>query len=403
MPYLMLLLVTLCFMTTSGDSLLYSMVIQMVMREWHLTGVVAAMLGFGPVAAAALGGLFLGRVQDLYGRRTAMITSMAILGVFSILTGLSRHPGWLAVARTGSGFALGGTWTAAMALIGESWPDSSRGRALAVVQIGFPLGYISAALVSYLAIPWLGWRGAFLADGLLAGLELLAVVLFLPESPLWRVSERSANPGSASGLELLFADRATRRIVIVASVISFLGTYGYWAGMTWVPSYLKEVGFRPETVPLLMSVILLGALLGYPLFGILGDRWGRKVTFQCFFAGMGLLSIAFGLFPVIVPREANGGSSGVVAIGMALTFFSGYFSGYGPFYAELFPTRIRGAAMGFSFNIGRLGSAIGPVVSGAIIPYLGIGGAIALAGIGFGIAILLVRALPETVGMRLGT
>lgn len=400
MIYPILLLITVSWMTASGESLLYSMVIQMVMKEWHLTGAVAALLGFGPVAAAALGGIFLGRFQDLYGRRIGMILSMAVLSAFSILTGMSRSLAWLVAARTGTGFALGGTWTAAMALIGESWPDASRGRALAVVQMGFPLGYISAALASYVAVPWLGWRGAFMINGLLAGAELLGLVLFLPESHLWS-SERPPRSGSTSGLDLLFRDYSTRRLVVAASAISFLGMYGYWAGMTWLPSYLQEVGIPTATVPIAMSIILLGALLGYPAFGFLGDRLGRTRAFQFFFAGMGIVSVSLGLAPALMSRGVHLKLEAVVAVGLALAFFSGYFSGYGPFFAELFPTRIRGVALGFCFNIGRLGSAIGPIVSGAIIPYAGVGGAIALAGIGFGIAILLVRRLPETVGTML--
>lgn len=399
MPVLLLVLLTLAFTTTAGESLLYSMVIQMVMQEWSLSGGTAALLGFGPVVAAALGGLLLGRFQDLHGRRPGLIAAMAILALFSLLTGLAQGPVWLALARTGTGFALGGVWTAAMTLLGETWPAVSRGRALALVQMGFPLGYMSAALVSYFAVPLLGWRGAFLANSAAALLELVAILVLVPESPLWRERGDSVRrDGSLTGLEGLFAERPLRRTVLLASAVSFLGMYGYWAAMTWVPTYLQEIGFAVRTVPLVMVAILTGALIGYPTFGVMGDRVGRRKTFQIFFAGMGLLLVGLGLAPV---PAGTGGAVTVIAAGTALAFFSGYFSGYGPLLADLFPTRIRGVALGFSFNVGRLGSAIGPVVSGALIPWMGTGGAIAAAGAGFFLAILLVRRLPDRAGGEL--
>jgi MFS family permease len=93
----------------------------------------------------------------------------------------------------------------------------------------------------------------------------------------------------------------------------------------------------------------------------------------------------------------------VLLIGPILSFSTGYFSGYGAYYSELFPTRIRASASGFSFNVGRIGTAIGPGITGALAASFGVGGALATASLAFVACALLIYLLPETSGKSLET
>jgi len=141
-------------------------------------------------------------------------------------------------------------------------------------------------------------------------------------------------------------------------------------------------------------------VVGYLTHGTIGDRFGRKTAFALFFLGTAVMSLIFGLLPVYLARtySAETAKTWIVIIGPILSFFTGYFSGYGAYYAEFFPTRIRGSAVGFCFNIGRIGTSIGPGVTGALAASLGVGGALAVASLAFLIVAILIYVLPETLG-----
>jgi hypothetical protein len=87
----------------------------------------------------------------------------------------------------------------------------------------------------------------------------------------------------------------------------------------------------------------------------------------------------------------------LLALGPLVAFFgTGYFSGFGPLTAELFPTAVRATAQGFTYNIGRLASAAAPFVVGSLAATEGFGVAFAVAGLAFLAAALLWAAIPET-------
>ena len=404
--YVMLFVVMCAWMTDAGDSLLYSYVIGSVAKEWNITLAMAAAIGFLPMAAAALGGPLFGYVADKFGRKVSLQLGVLVIGISSLCVAMAQNPTQMVFARILVGLALGGLWTSGMTLISESWDSKSRGKAVAVVQVGFPLGYLYASLLAYFFVPSFGWRGAFVACAIPPILILLVIRYGVQESPIWLQAKShggiAQEKKSSVPLYELFT-KGNAKKVVVASMIAFLGMYGYWAVMTWIPSYLAVVGFDAKQIPLWTFYILTGAVIGYLAHGACGDRFGRRAAFALFFLAAAVTAVVFGLLPVYL-NAAYGAEKARIAIlliGPLLSFSTGYFSGYGAYYSELFPTRIRASASGFSFNVGRIGTAIGPGITGALAARFGVGGALSTASLAFVACALLIYLLPETAGKSL--
>jgi MFS family permease len=397
-----LIVVMFAWMADAGDSLLYSYVVGSIAKEWGITPAVAASIGFLPMAAAVIGGPLFGYIADKYGRKKSLQLGMLLVAISGVLVGISQNPTHMVMSRLVVGLVLGGIWTAGMTLISELWDPKSRGKAVAVVQVGFPLGYLYASLLTYFIAPTYGWRGSFIGSAIPSLLILAAVSVFVRESPVWlKLKESGKTRVKAQTVSIgdLFVKEYAVK-VIAASFIAFLGMYAYWAVMTWIPSYLSVVGFSAKNIPLWTFYILSGAVVGYLVHGAIGDRFGRKKAFALFFLGAAVMTLIFGLLPVYFDKSYGGEAARtlILIVGPILSFFTGYFSGFGAYYSELFPTRIRGSAIGFCFNVGRIGTSIGPGVTGALAASLGVGSALAVASLAFLIAAVLIFVLPETLG-----
>jgi len=141
-----------------------------------------------------------------------------------------------------------------------------------------------------------------------------------------------------------------------------------------------------------------GTFLGYAIFGYLADRFGRKYTY------IGYLLIVTFLVPLFVfARNPNV----LLLIGPLVGFFgTGFFSGFSIITSELFPTALRGSAMGFSYNTGRILSAVAPYAIGRISETAGLSSALTITSGGFLLAALIattlrmpqLSSLPEQTG-----
>ena len=129
------------------DVMLFSLTLSAVIAELGLTKAQAGALGSITLLGGAAGGLFFGWVADRYGRTRSMIASVLLYSVFTAACGLS-HTFWqFAFFRALLGLGMGGEWASGAALVSESWPAKSRGRALAFMQSAWAIGFAAAATV----------------------------------------------------------------------------------------------------------------------------------------------------------------------------------------------------------------------------------------------------------------
>ena len=137
-----------------------------------------------------------------------------------------------------------------------------------------------------------------------------------------------------------------------------------------------------------------GMWLGYVSFGFISDSLGRKKTYIIF-----LLTAAALVFLYSSVRQ---NAALLLAVGPFLAFFgTGYFSGFGAITAEIFPTRVRASAQGFTYNLGRGLSALAPLTIGALAKGHGLAWAFYLSAGFFLFSAVTACGLPETRGKSL--
>jgi MFS family permease len=167
--------------------------------------------------------------------------------------------------------------------------------------------------------------------------------------------------------------------------------FAWWGLFTWVPRFLSMPttqggrGLGIVSTSEWTIVMQIGTFLGYVSFGYIADAWNRKYTYITY------LIVAAALVPLFAfVRNPDA----LLIIGPLVGFFgTGYFSGFTVIASELFPTALRGSAMGFVYNIGRVLSAIAPWAIGRVSQNSGLGSALCITPFAFLLAALIASAL----------
>jgi MFS family permease len=303
----------------------------------------------------------------------------------------------LACFRFFLGLGMGGEWNTGATLVAETWPDELRARALSVVQSSWAIGYAAAALVSGIVLRRFDWRAVFFL-GILPAFVTLWIRKDVPEPELWKARSAPEKP-SVTGLAGLFSPEYVRATLTLL-LMNFFGLFAWWGLFTWIPPYLSlpvSEGGRGfgvmSTTGLLVFLNLAGMFPGYLSFGWFADRLGRKRAFLFY-----LLCAA-----AIVPCYARARNPlALLVLGAAVAFFgTGFFSGSAIIGSEIFPTRIRARALGFTYNGARTLSALAPYVIGRVGQTHGLDWAFFLCAASFLVSGLLSTLLPETRGKAL--
>ncbi|HLB85832.1 MAG TPA: MFS transporter, partial [Steroidobacteraceae bacterium] len=154
-----------------------------LMSEWNMDRAALA-----PILAAGLLGMFVGALMlgiagDRYGRRRALLASMALMAASSLLAATADGPAPLATYRFLTGLGLGGALPNAAALMVEFAPLAMRTVIVAITVVGVPIGGMIGAAIAARLVPAFGWPSIFVLGGVLPGALLLAMAWLLPESP----------------------------------------------------------------------------------------------------------------------------------------------------------------------------------------------------------------------------
>ena len=375
------------------DVMLYSMVLADLVVHLGMSKPQAGFLNSLTLFASALGGLLFGFLADRIGRTRALMGSILVYSLASFACGLSQTITQLAVFRFILGLGMGGEWTTGAALIAEVWPPQHRGKALGLMQSAWAIGEMIAAGVTLAVMPRFGWRAVFFV-GVLPALVVLWIRRDVPESQIWL--ERSKE--KPASLAVMWRPDIRWKGVI-ATAMNACAMFGYWGLFTWIPGYLalpEDQGGRGLGIVASLQWVLFmapGKWLGYTLFGFAADSFGRRKSYVFYLLVAAVLVPIFGL---------TKSQTGLLLLGPLVGFFgTGFFSGFSAIASELFPTEIRGTAMGLTYNIGRGFSAAAPFVVGAIAKDYSFYSAFLFLAAAFFLAAMLALALPETKGKAL--
>lgn len=384
-----LLAAFLGYMLDSMDVMLYALVLGQVQREMHLSATMSGTLMSATLVAAALGGVSFGWFADRFGRVRALVSSVLLYSLSTALCGFTQTATQLMVCRVLLGLGMGGEWACGAALVAETWPAHKRGKALALVQSAWAVGYALGAAVVGLVMPRFGWRAVFFA-GILPALVSLWVRRGLREPAVWR-HERTTEVRFGQ----LFHGTFGYSMLVCASM-NAAALFGWWGLFTWLPRFLSmstaEGGRGLSIVQTSGWTIVMqtGTFLGYIGFGFLADRFSRKYSY------IGFLLIAALLVPAFAfVRNPNA----LLLIGPLVGFFgTGYFAGFSVIASELFPTALRASAMGFVYNVGRVLSAAAPYLIGRVSEHSGLSWALCMTSAAFVAAALIATALRSPAG-----
>jgi MFS family permease len=378
------------------DLILFSFLLKPIGAELGLSRSRLSYVLGATLAATAVGGAMFGFLADHFGRKRTLEWTILAYSLGTLLCGFAESLPALLFFRIITGLGVGGEWATGQTYVGETFPAAVRGRYGAFMQTGAPIGIALASVVGGFVAPVIGWRACFMVS-FLPALLVVYIRRALPESDLWKKSRARTGAGGPNRFALLLSP-LHRKLFIFSLVLALLDMSAYWFTYSWLPSYLhEERHFSMTKSAAWILVTQCGGLAGYLSFGFFADRHGRRLAFSVYSVLM-----AVGLLMVTLFWNA------IVALPVLILFFmflvgfgTGMFGGYGPLFAELFPTHIRSTAMGTAFNLARGVQFFTPVLITIIAERYGLAGGISLAALFALLAGAWIWVFPETRGLVL--
>lgn len=294
-----------------------------------------------------LGALIFGWFADKYGRRIPLMIDVGLYSFIELITAFAPNLGVFIVLRALYGVAMGGEWGLGAALAMESLPAERRGLYSGILQEGYAVGYLIAAVVLAVLYVHIGWRGMFLI-GALPALLIFFIRTHVPESPAWLAGQ--AQKIAAGPHPLIRSFTAQWPLFIYA--ILFMAAFNYMSHGTQdlYPTFLTlQHGFTPALVGTLTAIMNVGAIAGGVLFGWFSQRWGRRnMIIVC--AVLGLVLIPLWAFSQTAVMLGVGGFLMQVAVQGAWGIIPAHLN-------EISPDAVRGTFPGFTYQLGNLISA----------------------------------------------
>jgi MFS transporter, AAHS family, 3-hydroxyphenylpropionic acid transporter len=310
---------------------------------------------FGMMIGAIAGG----RLADRIGRKQVLIGAILLYSLFTLLTVFAGSTFWLLAIRLLTGIGLGAALPTIISIAAEGVSEGRRDLTVGILLAGPPIG---AALVSLLAAinsQTSQWQQVYIVGGLVPALIVApALWQFLPDS-FRSLAGAKRVARTDVGHTLFGGGRASRTVAIWIAFFAMLLVLFVLVG--WLPSLFISRGMSRSGASLLQMLFNLGAIPGTILAGY---AFGRPATRTASLVAFFLLSILallmFGYSPLdlryVIPVGVVGGM--VVAGSQAIIY---------ALAPRIYPTAGRSTGMGFSVAVGRIGSAIGPLLVGWMI------------------------------------
>ncbi len=309
---------------------------------------------FLTLAMRPVGAFLFGVMADKYGRRVTLMVDIIAYSVFELGSAFAPSLKTLLIMRALFGIAMGGEWGVGAALAFETLPAEGRGFFSGVLQEGYSVGFLIAALVYRYVFPMVGWRGMFIVGALPAFL-VIYIRTKVDESPAWLQGQVAKNAQTHLRKDIMtYAGTFIFLVVLMFAFNSFShGTQDLYA--TFLQ---KDHHYTPETVGLIAVIANIGALLGGIFFGTWSERIGRRRAIVIA-ALLAIPMTRLWAYSHTVPMLALGG--------FAMQFMVQGAWGVIPAHLnELSPAAVRGTFPGFAYQIGNLLSSRNVVIQAKI-------------------------------------
>ena len=292
------------------------------------------------LAMRPIGAFVLGTLADRFGRRRPLLACVLYFSAVTAFTPFAPNYTVFLLLRALYGIGMGGYWGIGASLVMESTPSRWRGLFSGILQAGYPLGYLLAAVALRTIKPHFGWQAMFLS-GLGLAVIIAVLAMLAPESAAWQLQRL---PSIRHILGTLFHHKKSFAYLLV---VMFFMTCLSHGTQDLYPDFLKSVHhFSDRTVSSLAILYNLGAIAGALVIGHLSEHLGRRYS----------MMLALGLALIAVPAWAFGATVPVLIAGSILMQFGvqGTFGVIPAHLNELSPDTVRSLFPGLVYQLGVL-------------------------------------------------
>ena len=309
-----------------------------------------------------LPGAFVGGwLADRIGRKRVLMGSVALFGVFSLVTAMAWGFNSLVVARCLTGVGLGAALPNLIALTSEAAGPRLRATAVSMMYCGVPLGAALAATIGIVGFSG-GWQVVFYVGGLVPLVIVPLLGRHLSESAQFR--DRLSQPGPQPGetnisvWQGLFCNGSSTATLLLWLSYFFTLMVVYIL-INWLPSLLVGQGFTGRQASWVMFALQIGAMVGTLLLGVLMDRLPAWALAGLIYLGILGSLTALGMAGQIESMLLAGFAAGFFATGGQCVLYA--------LAPQFYRTEIRATGVGSAVAVGRLGAMSGPLVAGQML------------------------------------
>ena len=293
-----------------------------------------------------LGAFVFGLLGDKFGRRIPLMADIIFYSVIELMTAFAPNFTVFLILRALFGIGMGGEWGLGASLAMESLPTATRGLFSGILQQGYAVGYLLAAVVYWIVFPLFGWRGLFVA-GAMPALLVIYIRAHVPESPVWQC-HRERKQRVPLDIRGFVKQHGTLFIhaVLLMTAFNYMshGTQDLYA--TFLE---RQRGFGINAKSMIAIIYAIGAICGGTVIGFLSQRWGRRRSI-IFCAICGICLIPAWIFAP--------GTALLIAGGFLMQFMVQGAWGVVPVHLnEISPADFRGTFPGLAYQLGNFAAA----------------------------------------------
>ena len=360
-----------------------------IAREFGTSDAAIALTITVTLAFRPVGALIFGLLADRYGRRLPLMLDLVFYSLVEVLSGLAPDYATFLVLRALFGIGMGGEWGVGASLAMEKAPARLRGVLSGLLQEGYAVGYLLAAVCFFVIYPRFGWRPMFFVGGLPALLALF-VRFRVKESEVWQRTRHATWRGLGRTIA------ANWRLFLYLTLLMAGMNFASHGTQDMYPTFLeREWGFGPRSRAALTAFSMVGAISGGIAFGLWSDRIGRRKA----------IVLALGLAVLMIPLWAFAPSLPLLVAGAFLMQFmvQGAWGVIPAHITELSPDSVRGFLPGFAYQCGVLVASSVVYIEALFAARISYAWSMALTAVTvFGFAALVAAAGRERRGVTFG-
>ncbi|TWE12080.1 MFS transporter [Rudaeicoccus suwonensis] len=383
------------------DYFLVVLIYAQIAKDFHKSLTEMALITTMTLIMRPVGAFIFGLWADRVGRRVPLMTDVVFYSVVGFLCAFAPNFWVLMVLRMLYGLGMGGEWGLGAALAMEKMPSSRRGLFSGILQGGYSMGYLLAALAFLVVNTWLGldWRWMF-ALSIVPGLISLIIRSRVKESEVWEASQQRFKQTSVRASQILRNPTIWKRFVFLVLLMTAFNWMSHGTQDIY-PNFLKEhhdhgLGLAASTATWIAVIYNIGAILGGAVAGMLSERFGRKV----------IIIICAVLALPIVPLFAYSTTVGMIILGSFLmqVMVQGAWGVIPAHLTELSPDEIRGFYPGVTYQLGNCLAAFNLPIQQALAASHGYPFALAVTIVPVFVAVILFTAIgKERKGIEFGS